>query len=142
MAKQKKRKGSKWLDPNKEGKGHGRRSERYCQRCGQTVKDVRILKHSNLCEDCVRELEKKKEGKYACKGCGKVVPEQVQENDGYCKDCCCRVCGKPDPEFAKKHGFCESCFELMGTNCKECGKEAEAQVRRNDGYCDECADKM
>ncbi|MGM0502755.1 MAG: hypothetical protein ACQERJ_09500 [Bacillota bacterium] len=136
MGKQQKRRGSKWLDPNKVS---GRRTDRYCHRCGKEATQVRILKHENLCEDCIKELEEKKEGNYACKGCGKVVPAQVQENDGYCKECVCKICGKPDPEFAQKHGFCESCFELMGTNCRECGKEARAQVQRNDGLCDDCA---
>ncbi|WP_027338731.1 hypothetical protein [Halonatronum saccharophilum] len=136
MAKQKKRKGSKWLDPNKVS---GRKAERYCQRCGTLATEVRILKHENLCENCVEELKKKKDGVYSCKGCGKVAPKQVQENKGYCKGCTCKACGRPDPKFVKKHSFCESCFELIGTDCRRCGKEAQAQVKRNDGLCDECA---
>jgi hypothetical protein len=99
------------------------------------------LKNENLCEDCVQQLRHDKEGKYACKGCGKVAPEQLREHNGYCKDCISKICEKPDPEFVHKHGFCESCFELMGTNCRECGKEARAQVQRNDGLCDECNDQ-
>ncbi|MBM7555378.1 hypothetical protein [Halanaerobacter jeridensis] len=136
MAKQQKRRGSKWLDPNKVD---GRHEDRYCHRCGKTATQVRILKHENLCEDCVEELRQKKEGDYACKGCGKVAPQQVKENDGYCKDCICKICGEPDPKFVHKHGFCEDCFELMGTNCRKCGKEARAQVQLNDGLCDDCA---
>ncbi len=138
MAKQKNRRGGKWLDPNNVS---GRRAERYCKRCGTEATQVRILKHENLCENCVKELAQKKGGHYACKGCGKVAPKQVQENNGYCKDCICRICGHPDPEFVQKHGFCEKCFDLMGTNCRKCGKEAEAQVRRNNGLCDKCAGK-
>ncbi|GAB6137618.1 hypothetical protein [Halanaerobaculum tunisiense] len=126
----------KWLDPNQVS---GRQAERYCRICGSEATQVRILKHANICEDCVENLRQKKEGKYACKGCGKVAPKQVQENDGYCKDCVCRICGTADPDFARQHGFCEKCFELMGTNCRECGKEARAQVQRNDGLCDDCA---
>lgn len=138
MAKQKNRRGSKWLDPNKVS---GRKAERYCRRCGTKATQVRILKHENLCENCIKELEKKKDGKYSCKACGKVAPNQVKENNGYCKSCVCKICGRPDPEFVKKHGFCRECFELIGTNCRKCGKEAAAQVRRNNGLCDKCAGK-
>jgi len=138
MAKQKNRRGSKWLDPNRVT---GRRAKRYCKLCGTEATQVRILKNENICENCVKELEKKKDGYYACKACGKVAPKQVQENKGYCKDCVCRACGKADPKFVQKHGFCETCFEIMGTNCRKCGKEAYAQVQRNDGLCDKCAGK-
>ncbi|GAB6098859.1 hypothetical protein JCM16358_07380 [Halanaerocella petrolearia] len=131
-------KDNKWLDPNKVS---GRRAKRYCKLCGTEATRVRILKHENICENCVEDLSRKKEGKYACKGCGKVAPKQLENNKGYCKDCVCRICGKPDPAFAQKHGFCEKCFEIMGTNCRECGKEARAQVQRNDGLCDDCADR-
>ena len=138
MAKQQTRRGSKWLDPHKVS---GRHKERYCHRCGAKATQVRILKHENLCENCVKQLQQEKGGKYACKGCGKVAPEQVRDNDGYCKGCVCRICGTADPQFVQKHGFCENCFELMGTDCKRCGKEARAQVKKNDGLCDACAGK-
>ncbi|MCK8816491.1 hypothetical protein MWH28_03805 [Natroniella sulfidigena] len=138
MAKQQTRRGGKWLDPNNVS---GRRAERYCAICGAEATEVRILKHENICEDCVKRLREEKDGKYACKACGKIAPKQLEENNGYCKECVCKICGKPDPEFARKHDFCEACFELIGTDCRRCGKEARAQVKRNDGLCDECADR-
>ncbi|AZR72381.1 hypothetical protein BBF96_02605 [Anoxybacter fermentans] len=138
MAKQKKRRGSKWIKPTR---ATGRKKERYCRICGTTASQVRIMKHENICELCVRELSRQKGGKLACKGCGKVVPKQVRKYKGYCKDCICRVCGKPDPEYCQKTGFCRECSKEMGI-CRVCGKEAMAQVEKNDGLCDACAKKL
>lgn len=129
-------KNNKWLDPNKINK---RQQDRYCKFCKQKATQVRILKHENICEDCVQRLKNEKKGKYACKGCGKIAPQQLKENNGYCKDCTCKICGEADPKFVQQHGFCKECFQLIGTNCKRCGKEAEAQVERNNGLCDRCA---
>jgi hypothetical protein len=99
------------------------------------------MKHENICEFCAKELRKKKAGHLACKVCGKVVPKQVKENNGYCSECVCRVCGKPDPKYTRVHGFCRKCLMEMGTICIKCGKEAQAQVKKNKGFCDECATK-
>lgn len=137
MAKQQKRRGSKWIKPNR---ATGRKKERYCKICGTTASQARILKHENICEFCAREAQKKKEGRLACKACGKVVPHQLKKYNGYCKECVCSLCGKPDPDWAQKTGYCKSCFELIGVNCRVCGKEARAQVQKNEGLCDACAE--
>lgn len=47
----------KWLDPNQVS---GRQAERYCRICGSEATQVRILKHANICEDCVENLRQKK----------------------------------------------------------------------------------
>lgn len=135
MAKQKKRRGSKWIDPNKVS---GKKKYRYCKICGSTAQQVRIMKHENICEKCAARAAQTKSGQLACKACGKVVPNQVQKYNGYCKECVCKICGQPDPEYTKKHGFCRQCLAKMGTNCRICGKEAVAQVRKNNGLCDQC----
>ena len=135
MAKQKKRKGSKWIDPNK---ATGRQRERYCKICGKTAAQVRILKNENICEECVEKASKRKGGNLACKVCGKVAPQQIQANNGFCKNCLCDACGEPDGHYPNKIGFCRKCAKMIGI-CIECGKEATAQVESNDGYCDECA---
>ncbi len=136
MAKQKKRRGTKWIQPTKASK---RQKKRYCKICGSTAEQVRILKHESICDLCVKDLQKRKSGHLACKICGKVVPEQVKKYNGYCKECVCSLCGKPDPKYTKKFGLCRECIEKLGTNCRICGKEAMAQVKKNDGLCDACA---
>jgi len=136
MGKQKKRRGSKWIDPSSV---RGKKKYRFCKICGATAEQVRIMKHENICEHCARDAQKHQRGNLACKGCGKVVPNQLKKYNGYCKECVCRICGKPDPEFTHTHGVCRECLAKMGTNCRICGKEAVAQVKKNDGICDECA---
>ena len=135
MAKQKKRRGSKWIDPNKVS---GKKKYRYCKICGSTAKQVRIMKHENICEKCALTAAKKKSGQLACKACGKVVPNQVHKYNGYCKECVCKICGRPDPRYTQQQGFCRQCLVKMGTNCLICGKEAVAQIRKNNGLCDQC----
>ncbi|MCK4258694.1 MAG: hypothetical protein KAX49_06935 [Halanaerobiales bacterium] len=139
MAKQQKRRGIKWILPTRIS---SRQKKRYCRICGSTAEQVRILKHENICELCVKDLQKRKGGNLACKSCGKVVPEQVKKYNGYCKECVCSLCGKPDPKFTRKHGLCRECFGKLGTNCRICGKEAVAQVKKNNGICDACAEKI
>ncbi|MCL4516023.1 MAG: hypothetical protein M1379_10635 [Firmicutes bacterium] len=131
----------RWLDPNREGRG-GRRSGRYCARCGTTVQSARILKGLNLCEFCVRELEKARDGRWSCLGCGKIAPDQLRKYGGYCKDCVCPACGRPDPEAVHKYGMCRQCMTQVGEFCRRCGKEAAAQVRKNRGLCDACAKEV
>lgn len=138
MPRQKIRSGTKWTHPNRVT---GKKAARYCKLCGTTADKVRIMKHENICEVCAKELRKKKEGHYACKVCGKIAPKQVRENKGYCSECVCRLCGKPDPKYTRVHGFCRKCLAEMGTICIQCGKEAQTQVKKNDGLCDECAAK-
>ncbi len=138
MARQKKRRGSKWTDP---GNVKGKKKYRYCKICGSTATQVRIMKHEHICEKCAEEAARKKKGQLACKACGKVVPNQLKKYNGYCKECVCKICGKPDPEYTHKHGVCRECLIKMGTNCLVCGKEAYAQVKKNNGLCDECAAK-
>lgn len=138
MPRQKIRSGTKWTHPNTV---RGKKKYRYCKICGKTADQVPIMKHENICETCVKELEKKKEGHLACKICGKVVPKQVKENKGFCDACVCSLCGKPDPKYTRKHGMCKECMLKLGTHCIDCGKEAMAQVRKNDGFCDICAAK-
>ncbi|HOQ24832.1 MAG TPA: hypothetical protein PLI94_07855 [Bacillota bacterium] len=130
---------SPWLDPNKEGRRSGRQSRRYCSRCGNTVKQFRILRGLNLCEPCVRELEHKRDGQMACKGCGRLAPKEVKEHGGYCLECICPACGRPDPSHIRKTGLCLMCAEGLGEFCRRCGKEAAAQVRKNRGLCNVCA---
>lgn len=127
-----------WLDPNREGKGGGRRAQRYCARCGNSVRKVRILKSHNLCEYCYRELVERKDGVWTCKACGKFAPEEIRKYKGYCSECLCRVCGRPDPDYVRKTDLCRRCAENVGEFCLNCGKEAPAQVRKNRGYCDLC----
>ena len=138
MAKQKKRRGSKWIDPNRV---MGKKKERYCRICGAKATQVRLLKHENICEKCIEDLSKRKSGNLACKICGKVVPKQVKKYNGYCKECVCKLCGKPDPEYTKKHGFCRDCLTQIGNICRICGKEAPTQIKKNNGLCDNCATK-
>ncbi|HBG16408.1 MAG TPA: hypothetical protein DDW93_06465 [Firmicutes bacterium] len=130
-----------WLDPNKEGKGRGRRAKRYCVRCGNTVRQSRILKAYNLCEYCVQEMKKKKEKNWVCLGCGRLAPEEVKVGGGYCRKCLCPACGKPDPAYVKIAGLCRECAKTAGVFCIRCGKEAPAQVRKNKGFCDLCSKK-
>jgi len=127
-----------WADPNREGQSKGRPSKRYCARCGNTVRQARILKTLNLCEFCVRELAAKRDGVWSCRGCGKVAPEEIRAHNGYCSQCICSACGRPDPEEVRKTGLCRQCRQTIGDFCRICGKEATAQVRRNKGICDEC----
>lgn len=128
-----------WSDPNKEGKEGGRRAQRFCSRCGNTVQSFRILKSVNLCEPCVKELESKRDGINSCRGCGKVSPKEVRENGGYCAQCLCPACGRPDPVQVRKNGLCAVCSATVGDFCLKCGKEASAQVKKNKGLCDVCA---
>ena len=130
-----------WADPNREGKATGRQAKRCCAKCGNTVQKARILKTLNLCEFCVKELEAKRDGIQSCKGCGKVSPEEVRENKGYCNQCICTACGRPDPVNVRKNGLCAKCSETLGDFCRKCGKEASAQVKKNKGLCDECKKK-
>ncbi len=127
-----------WADPNREGRGSERQSRRFCARCGNTVQQVRIYKSLNLCELCMNELSDKRDGVYSCRSCGKVSPEEVKEHRGYCRQCTCIACGQPDPEFVAKTGICRKCAAACGDFCRNCGKEAAAQVRKNRGLCDQC----
>ena len=128
-----------WLDPNKEGRKRGRQGQRFCRRCGNSVQKFRILRHYNLCEPCVKELESKRDGVWSCKSCGRLAPNELKAHRGYCSNCVCPACGRPDPENVRKVGFCRECAASMGDFCRVCGKEAAAQVRKNRGLCDRCA---
>jgi hypothetical protein len=131
-----------WADPSKEGKNRGRSGQRYCSKCGNTVQQARILKSLNLCEFCVKEYETKRDGVHSCRGCGRLVnPEELREHKGYCSQCVCPACGAPDPQNIKKTGLCYQCSRAIGDFCRVCGKEAAAQVRKNRGLCDACAQK-
>lgn len=127
-----------WSDPNREGRERGRRSARYCARCGNTVQQFRILKSLNLCEPCVKELAAKRDGVNSCRGCGKLAPQEIREHGGYCNQCICIACGRPDPVNVRKTGMCAKCSSALGDFCRICGKEASAQVRKNKGVCDAC----
>ncbi len=116
--------------------------KRFCKRCGTPVTSARILGSLNLCEFCVKELEKARDGRYSCKGCGKVAPEQLKKYKGYCKDCVCPACGRPEPEHVRKFGLCSACMEIVGGICRRCGKEAPGQVDKNRGLCDACRSMM
>lgn len=137
MPRTKIRSGTKWTHPNRVT---GKKRERYCKICNATADKVRIMKHENICENCAKEASKNKEGRLACKICGRVVPKQVKENNGFCNECICKLCGKPDPKLTRKTGFCRECLEKMG-HCRVCGKEALAQVKKHNGVCDECFQK-
>ena len=130
---------TRWLDPSKEGKSRGRLGKRYCSRCGNTVQRFRILRGLNLCEMCVKELESRKDGVHSCRACGKFAPKEVKEHKGYCKDCICPACGRPDPDNIKRIGMCQQCASGIDDFCIRCGKEAAAQVRKNKGLCNACA---
>ena len=127
-----------WADPNREGRVKGKLSLRSCAKCGNTVQQTRILKSLNLCEYCVNELREKRDGIVSCRGCGKIEPLELKEHNGYCSECVCSACGKPDPDYVRKTGLCFQCAQSLGDFCRSCGKEAAAQVRKNKGYCDEC----
>lgn len=128
-----------WADPNREGKSQGRQGKRYCARCGNTVQHARILKNLNLCEFCVKELVKKRDGIYSCRGCGRVLPrKELQKHKGYCSRCVCPACDAADPVSVKKTGLCLRCNQAIGDFCRVCGKEAASQVRKNQGLCDSC----
>jgi hypothetical protein len=129
-----------WADPNREGKNQNRQGQRFCARCGNTVQQARILKSRNLCEFCVKELETRRDGIHSCRGCGQLVaPEELRQNKGYCGQCVCPACGRPDPQQVRKTGLCYHCSQTIGDFCRVCGKEAAAQVRKNHGLCDNCA---
>jgi hypothetical protein len=130
-----------WADPNREGKSSGRRGERFCAKCGNTVQHARILKLLNLCEFCLKELEQKRDGVNSCRSCGKVAPEEIGRYKGYCRDCICPACGKPDSASVRRAGFCSKCLAGFGDFCRSCGKEAAVQVKKNKGVCDECVKK-
>jgi hypothetical protein len=131
-----------WADPNREGKNPKRQGQRYCSRCGNTVQQARILKSMNLCEFCVKELEARRDGVRSCRGCGQLTAsDELRENHGYCKQCVCPACGRPDPQHVRKTGLCYQCSRTIGDFCRVCGKEAAAQVRKNHGLCDDCAQK-
>jgi hypothetical protein len=129
-----------WADPNKEGRSRGRQGERFCSKCGNSIQTARILKSLNLCEFCVKELEKKRDGVWSCRACGKLAPEEIKKHNGYCTQCVCSACGKFDP-YVNKTGLCRQCSSAVGDFCKQCGKEAAAQIRKNKGLCDACAGK-
>lgn len=129
----------KWIDPNKVRAGD-RKAKRYCRICGNPASKFRILAGLNLCEFCVADLEKRRDGVWSCKACGKVAPDQLKEHNGYCEDCVCPGCGRPDPENVRKYGMCRTCYETVGAiYCVRCGKEAPSQVKKNRGFCDACA---
>lgn len=128
-----------WLDPNKEGRKTGHAANRFCGRCGNTVQKFRILRNYNLCEPCVKELESKRDGKWTCKSCGILAPNELKAHNGYCAKCVCTACGRPDPENVRKTGMCRECASALGDFCRKCGKEAAAQVRKNRGLCNSCA---
>lgn len=130
----------KWFDRNLDLHNSSAR-KRACRICGNTIRQARILKQANICEYCARALSARREGKYACKGCGKIAPKQVSRLGGYCEECVCPACGKPDPEVVRRSGICRRCAAKIGGICQLCGREAPAQVRRNSGLCDECARK-
>jgi hypothetical protein len=127
-----------WADPNREGQGKDRQSKRFCAKCGNTVQQARILKSLNLCEFCVKELEERRDGRWSCRGCGKVAPEEISKHNGYCTQCVCPACGRPDPQSIRLTGICAACTATVGDFCRKCGKEAAAQVRKNKGLCDAC----
>lgn len=131
-----------WADPNLEGRGKERQSRRFCSRCGNTVQQVRIYKSLNLCEFCMKELALKRDGVYSCRICGRIAPEELKKHQGYCLQCVCPACGKPDPESLRKNGLCYQCSQAMGDFCRSCGKEAAAQVRKNRGLCDQCFNRV
>lgn len=133
-----KRPKKEWADPNREGQAKGKEAERFCSKCGNTVQKTRILKSLNLCEYCVNELREKRDGITSCRGCGKIEPLVLKEHNGYCTQCICSACGKPDPQYVRKTGLCFQCAINLGDFCRSCGKEAAAQVRKNKGFCDEC----
>jgi hypothetical protein len=128
-----------WLDPNREGRKGGRQAKRYCGRCGNSVQKFRILRNYNLCELCIKELENKRDGHWTCKFCGKLAPNEVKQHNGYCAECVCPACGRPDPLSVRKTGLCRECAIGIGDFCRICGKEAAAQVRKNHGICNQCA---
>lgn len=130
---------TKWADPNREGRGKGRQAGRFCSKCGNTVQQTRIYKSMNLCEYCYRDLEAARDGIHSCRGCGKVAPLELREYNGYCRQCVCSACGKPDPDYVRKTGLCFQCAATLGDFCRRCGKEAAAQVRKHKGLCDQCA---
>jgi hypothetical protein len=127
-----------WTDPNREGQSKGREAERVCAKCGNTVRQTRIFKSLNLCEYCINELREKRDGITSCRGCGKIEPLELKEHNGYCTECICSACGKPDPGYVRKTGLCFQCAVNLGDFCRSCGKEAAAQVRKNKGFCDDC----
>jgi hypothetical protein len=131
-----------WADPNREGArvrgSKDKQGQRFCSKCGNTVTKVRILKSVNLCEFCVEEIQKKRDGITSCRSCGKIAPEELREHNGYCKLCICPACGKPDPDYIRKTGLCFQCAQTFQDFCRGCGKEAPAQIRKNKGWCDEC----
>jgi hypothetical protein len=129
-----------WADPNKEGRSPGRQGERFCSKCGNSIKTARILKTLNLCEFCVKELESKRDGVWSCRFCGKVAPDEIKLHHGYCTQCVCSACGRFDA-YVQKTGICRQCSETIGDFCRKCGKEAAAQIRKNKGLCDTCAGK-
>jgi hypothetical protein len=127
-----------WADPNREGQSKGNEAERLCSKCGNSVRKVRIFKSLNLCEYCLNELREKRDGITSCRGCGKIEPLELKEHNGYCSQCICSACGKPDPSYVRKTGLCYQCAQSLGDFCRSCGKEAAAQVRKNKGFCDAC----
>jgi hypothetical protein len=133
-----KRPKKEWADPNREGQAKGKEAERFCSKCGNTVQKTRILKSLNLCEYCINELKEKRDGITSCRGCGKIEPLEIKEHNGYCTQCICSACGKPDPQYVRKTGLCFQCALTLGDFCRSCGKEASAQVHKNKGFCDEC----
>ena len=128
-----------WADPNREGRSKGKESERICLKCGNSVRKVRIYKLLNLCEYCFNEIKEKRDGITSCRGCGRIEPLELKDHNGYCSQCICSACGKPDPGYVHKTGLCFQCAVSLGDFCRNYGKEAAAQVRKNKGFCDECA---
>ncbi|HEX3043529.1 MAG TPA: hypothetical protein VHY08_02140 [Bacillota bacterium] len=127
-----------WADPNREGQSKDKQG-RFCSKCGNPVTKFRILKSVNLCEFCVNEIQRKRDGITSCRSCGKIAPEEIREHNGFCKLCVCPACGKPDPDYVRKTGLCFHCAQTFKEFCRGCGKEAPAQIRQNKGWCDECA---
>ena len=133
-----KRSRKEWADPNREGRAKGGKAQRTCSKCGNTLQQARILKSLNLCEYCVTDLKEKRDGIMSCRGCGKIAPLELKEHNGYCAQCVCGACGRPDPGYVRKTGLCFQCAVKLGDFCRSCGKEAAAQVRKNKGFCDDC----
>jgi len=76
-----------------------------------------MLRGLNLCRYCVDELQRRRDGRWACRGCGTIAPEQLKEHGGFCARCVCQACGKPDPESVHETGLCRECRTNAGVFC-------------------------
>lgn len=132
---------NKWLTPRSDGRSTARLARRYCCVCGTQATSTRILKAANLCEQCASKFRIARDGRWACKGCGKIAPAQLERNKGFCDDCVCPACGSPDPRSVRATGLCSRCLQSTTAICTRCGREAASQVKRNNGLCDACASR-